>query len=140
MSIKADWKYKGTVGPGSNIFSTQTGTVGYQVMLNCEDGKTTFTIWLTEKNKERAEKYLCDVLGVSKSNLGDPVYIENALATDIEGREVSFGTKEEDYNGKKSVKVAWIGKPTSEKLSNDVARFFGGDPLPFKPQDDDIPF
>ena len=48
------------------------------------------------------------------------------LGLDIEGREVSFGTKEEEYNGRHSVKVVWIGKQSDPNLSRSAARFFGG--------------
>ena len=55
-----------------------------------------------------------------------PSYIEYQLGLDIEGREVSFGTKDEEYNGKHSVKVVWIGKKSDPNLSRSAARFFGG--------------
>ena len=35
MSIRADVKYNGVVGPGSQLYETQAGTLGYQVMLEC---------------------------------------------------------------------------------------------------------
>jgi hypothetical protein len=33
MSIKADTKCNGVVAPGFHLYETQTGTLGYQVML-----------------------------------------------------------------------------------------------------------
>ena len=33
MSLKSDTKYNGTVAPGSQLYETQNGTLGYQVML-----------------------------------------------------------------------------------------------------------
>jgi len=104
MTIKADAKYNGVVGPGSALYETQTGTLGYQVMLECADGSTSFVIWLTQKNRDRARKFL-EILGVDPERLKDSGYIEYQLGLDIEGREVSFGTKEEEYNGRRSVKV-----------------------------------
>jgi hypothetical protein len=124
MSVKADTKYNGTVGPGSALYETQTGTLGYQVMLECADGSTSFVIWLTQKNRERARKYF-EVLGIDPELLRDPGYIEYQLGMDIEGREVSFGTKDEEYQGKHSVKVVWIGKRSDPNLSRSAARFFG---------------
>ena len=124
MSIKADTKYNGTVAPGSQLYETQTGTLGYQVMLECADGPTSFVIWLTQKNRERAGRYF-EVLGVDPELLRDSSYIEYQLGLDIEGREVSFGTKEDEYNGKRSVKVVWIGKRSDPNLSRSAARFFG---------------
>ena len=40
MSVKADTKYNGVVAPQSQLYETQTGTLGYQVMLECADGAT----------------------------------------------------------------------------------------------------
>ena len=125
MNIKADTRYNGTVGPGSQLYETQTGTLGYQVMLECTDGSTSFVIWLTEKNRERARRYF-EVLRVDPEHLKDSSYIEYQLGLDIEGRQLSFGTKEEEYNGRRSVKVVWIGKPSDPNLSRSAARFFGG--------------
>ncbi len=125
MSVKADTKYNGVVAPGSQLYETQTGTLGYQVMLECPDGATSFVIWLTQKNRDRARRYF-EVLGIDPELLKDSGYIEYQLGLDIEGREVSFGTKDEEYNGKHSVKVVWIGKPANPNLSRSAARFFGG--------------
>ena len=124
MSIKAETKYNGVVAPGSQLYETQTGTLGYQVMLECDDGPTSFVIWLTQKNRERARRYF-EALRVDPEKLRDSSYIEYQLGLDIEGREVSFGTKDEEYNGKRSVKVVWIGKRSDPNLSRSAARFFG---------------
>ncbi len=124
MSIKTDAKYNGIVAPGSQLYETQTGTLGYQVMLECEDGPTYFVIWLTQKNRDRARRYF-EVLGIDPELLKDPGYLEYQLGLDIEGREVSFGTKDDDYNGKHNVKVVWIGKRSDPNLSRSAARFFG---------------
>ncbi len=125
MSIKAVTKYNGVVAPGSQLHETQTGTLGYQVMLECPDGPASFVIWLTQKNRERARRYF-EVLGVDPERLKDSGYIEYQLGLDIEGRELSFGTKEEEYNGRHNVKVVWIGKRSDPNLSRTAARFFGG--------------
>ena len=113
------------MAPGSALYETQTGTLGYQVMLECPEGSTSFVIWLTDKNKERAKKYF-EVLGVDPEKLRDWSYIEYQLALDIEGKEVSFGTKDEEYNGKHSVRVVWIGRKSDPNLSRTAARYFGG--------------
>lgn len=135
--IKADCKYNGIVASGSQLYETQTGTLGYQVMLECPEGATSFVIWLTDKNRDRAKKYF-EILGVDELTLRDPGYIEYQLGLDIEGREVSFGTKDEEYNGKHSVKVVWIGKKSDPNLSRSAARFFGGNAE--TPRTGDIPF
>ncbi len=66
-----------------------------------------------------------EVLGVDPELLKDPGYIENQMDLDIEGHEVSFGTKDEEYNCKHSVKVVWIGKKSDPNLSRSAARLFG---------------
>lgn len=140
MGIRSDQKYNGTVATGSCLYETFTGAVGYQVMLECEEGNTSYIIWLTEKNKERAKKCFVETLGVSEDSLKDPAYFDNTLALDIAGKDVTFGTKEEEYKGKRSVKVAWISKRREfdGDLSRSAASFFGGD-IPAI-DDSDIPF
>jgi hypothetical protein len=123
--IKADCKYTGAVAPGGQLYETQTGTLGYQVMIECPEGATSFVIWLTDKNRDRARKYF-EILGVDQGQLKDPGYIEYQLGLDIEGREISFGTKDEEFNGRHSVKVVWIGRKSDPNPSRCAARFFGG--------------
>ena len=122
--IKADCRYIGTVAPGSALYETQTGKLGYQVMLECPEGPTSFVIWLTDKSRDRAKRYF-EVLGVNPEKLRDSSYIEYQLGLDIEGREVSFGTRDEEYNGKSSVRVVWIGRKSDPNLSRSAARYFG---------------
>jgi hypothetical protein len=123
--IKADCRYNAVVAPGSQLYESQNGSLGYQVMLECPEGSTTFTIWLTDKNRDRARKFF-EILGVDPGTLRDSSYIEYQLGLDIEGRELCFGTKDEEYNGKHSVKVVWIGRKTDPNLSRSAAKFFGG--------------
>ena len=127
------------MAPGSQLYETQTGTLGYQVMLECADGSTSFVIWLTQKNRERARRYF-EALGVDPELLKDSGYIEYQLGLDIEGREVSFGTKDEEYNGRHSVKVVWIGKRSDPNLSRSAARFFGGTTTDGETAGDATPF
>lgn len=148
MTLRADQKYNGVIAPGSSLYETQTGSLGYQIQIESPDGSTSFTIWLTEKNRERAKKYF-SILGVDEDKLQSQSYIENQLALDIEGKAISFGTKDEEYNGKHSIKVVWIGKKTDPNLARGAARFFGGnEPLlpldnpkaPAEIDDNEIPF
>jgi hypothetical protein len=128
MSIKPDRTYDGVVLEGSRLFETRKGTMGYQVCLQCEDGATEFIMWLTDKTKDRVLRDF-KTLGVTEEQLKDPSYIENRLGSDIAGREVSFTTKTEEYNGQVKVKVAGIGKQRSvEELQGAAVQFFGGTP------------
>lgn len=118
MSLKADHKYHGTVREGSEIIESQSGSLGYQVMLGCEDGNTSYTIWLTQKNRDRAEKTFTEALGVDPGKLQNATYIENQLAVDIAGREVTFVTEMETYKGKERIKVAWLFKRSATSGQN----------------------
>lgn len=147
ITLKPDHKYQGRVREGSALIESQNGSLGFQLMLDCEDGHTFFTIWITPKNKELATKYFA-ALGVSIEKLQNSGYIDYQLGQDIVGREITFGTKEETYKGKTTVKVSWIGKPSLAADGNKaaaVARFFGAPPAgPVTEEnpiiDDDIPF
>lgn len=129
MPVKAEQKYNGTVTSGSSLIETQTGTLGYQVNLECEDGETAFVIWLTKKNQERAVKVFTEALGVDAAKLTDPNFLEHELAQQIEGREVSFGTGWNEYKGKKTMQVQWLGKKRDSldgSIHTAAATFFGG--------------
>lgn len=145
MPLKADWKYTGTVLGGSGPIESQfTGSVGYEVHLECEDGSAAYTIWLTEKNRKRAAKDF-EILGADTTRLGDSSYLEYELAGIIEGKPIKFGTREEEYKEKKRVKVAWIGKPSDGKPAQAAAKFFGGNgavvgAVNDEIDDSDIPF
>ena len=147
MGLKPDWRYNGTVGCNSQLITTQRGSLGYQVNLRCNDGETLFVIWLTEKNRKRAAGYFA-VLGVPEDKLKSRSYFECQMALDIEGREVSFGTQVEEYNGKQTIKVAWIGKKAAENPAAEAAAFFAGEnigsttdaaPVSASKEDDDLP-
>ena len=150
MAIKADRKYNGTIAAGSSLAESQTGTLSFNINIECEDGDTYFPIWLTDKNKEKARKYF-EIIGADLSKLNNQNYFDLQLPVDIVGKGISFGTKEEEYNGKHTVKVAWIGKKSDPNLARGAASFFGG-AAPATPQgkftddgmpvidDSDIPF
>lgn len=142
MAIQGEARYHGTVREGSNLFESQgKGTLGFQVMLSCDDGNTDFVIWLTPKNRDRALQYF-EVLGIKPEQLQDRYFVEYTLPQQIIGIELDFGTKTEIWQDRPQVKVAWIGKRRAEsesQMAEDMVKFFGGAPAP-PPDDDDIPF
>ncbi len=147
MPIKAGRKYAGVVTPGSSLIESQSGSLGYQVQLECEDGETSYTIWLTPKTRENARECFEKALGVDPKKLEDGNYIEMQLALDIDGREVSFTTKEEEYKGKFKVKVSGLYRRSASNgvgLAKAAGSFFKGTGLtPGADKgitDDDIPF
>lgn len=128
MSIKANTKYNGIVAPGSQLYEMQTGAFGYKIRIECEDRPTSFVIWLAQKNCELARRYF-DVFRVDREFLKHSSHIECC--------ELSFATKEEEYNGRYSVKEVWIGKRSDPNLSRSAARFFSAavEPAPgFEPR------
>jgi hypothetical protein len=142
MGLKADTKYTGKVREGSDLIESNSGSLGFQVMLECEDGYTDYTIWITPKNRERAERDF-QTLGVSKEKLTDDRYLQNGVGRDIAGRPLKFWTVEETYKDKTRVKVAGIGRANSGGAAKSAAAIFGGKDAdsPGTPiTDDDIPF
>ncbi len=150
MAVKGDTEYNGRVLAGAQIIQSATkGTLGFEVPLECEDGRIKHVIWLTPGTMEHAEKTFQKALGVSPSQLRDEDFVTNKIAAYIEGRDVRF-TTEEDEKG--YVKVKWLngagsmGKPAAPKLMSDffkkpVAQGFPeqrgtGSPI----TDADIPF
>lgn len=151
MPLKAK-RYVGTVASGSGLYESSKGTLGFQVLINCEDGSTDYTIWLTEKNTlptkdggpSRAARDF-ETLGI------DPKRLKNSkdftiIGEEIEGHEISFETDEETFNEKTRVKVKWIS-PKKDRgvgsLEERAASLFGGLPpsgVPLDTSDDDVPF
>lgn len=143
--LKADHKYHGKVRPGSEMIESESGTLGFQVQLECEDGNASYTIWITNKNRDRAVKTFTEALGVLEEKLHNSVYVENQLGLDITGREVTFVTAEEEYKGKSRIKVAWLFKRSASGGGNPAkaaANFFANKKAPVADliMDDDIPF
>ncbi len=126
MAVKGDVEYDGTVLAGAQIIeSSNRGTLGFEVPLECADGRIKAVIWLTSTTMDRAEKTFQEAFGISKSQLQDEVFVTTKLATQIIGMAVRF-TTETDAKG--YVKVKWLngagsmGKPASPKLLSDFFR------------------
>jgi hypothetical protein len=142
MAIKADTRYAGTIC-GAGLYEAGSGTLGYQLLLECEDGTTDYVIWLTPRSKENAIKAFKS-LGVEAEALKTEAGIDSIEAR-LVGMAVHFGTKTEEWNGKERIKVSWVGKPKAE-ASGDVrkraAAFFSDAPAVSSsaPDDDSVPF
>lgn len=145
MSVKAEKKYAGEIMEGAYFYYTSKGSLSFNIPIKCEDGTITFDLWLTDKNKERATKTL-EMLGADKDKLSNQNYLEDKLPSMIVGKKISFGTNLETYNGKDTVKVVWIGKPTDPNVARGAASFFGGgstetpEDISRPIDDNDIPF
>ena len=112
-------------GPQTSRVLMPYVSVPQLAVVDCLRDTAGITIGVPVSNpfRDRARRYF-EVLGVDPEKLKDPGYIEYQLGLDIDGREVSFGTKDEEYNGRHSVKVVWIGRKSEPDLSRSAARFF----------------
>lgn len=106
MAVRGEIEYQGRVLPGSQLIrSTKRQTLGYEIPLECEDGRIKHVIWLTSSTIENAEKTFREALGVSREQLRDREFVTKKLAEYIVGRDVKF-TTETDAQG--YVKVKWL--------------------------------
>lgn len=143
--IKPDTKYDGVVGTGSSFLWAQTGTRYYNVRIECVDGVADFPIWLTPNNRQRAINNFA-ILGVSLEQLGDQQYVQERMSNDIAGRRIAFGTKEDSYNNRSSVRVSWIGRVAEGDPAAGASAYFSGSTTTdeqaggFIATDDDLPF
>lgn len=146
MSIRADQTYNGTVTGGSWTRSAN-GNLGFQIALTCPDGDAGFTIWLTKNTKDMAKRNF-QVLGLSEAQMRDKAFLNYQLPTHIHGREISFTTFNDEYQGKTRVKVKSIGFPVKsvDEAPAEAASFFGAgtnggqETGEFQATDDDVPF
>ena len=131
-------RYTGEITTAALIESSMKGTPGLELYINGEQGATSYTVWLTPKNRERAERDL-GLLGVRPGDLKLPTFWEN-VGTLLSGKPICFGFAEEDFNGKKRLKISYIAGPKSESAGNLAAKAAGlfGSPAPA--DDADIPF
>lgn len=129
MAFRIGKRYTGRVVEGRLYESSVNKTPGFQIILDTEDGTIDYTIWLTQKNREKALRDF-DTLGVAAGALTDRNFLTFQLPQVVVGREVAFEPKDEEYpkgSGKFSTKVPWIGKPgsaTEEELAQSVAALF----------------
>lgn len=156
MSVRADQHYNGRVLTG-NWMESRSGTVGFQIRLECEDGEIAHVIWLTEATADRARQDF-KLLGADPDRLNNSSYMDNELPTVVVGRLVGFKTKEEVWKGNVQVKVNYLTKKRESaeeggSVGRAAAKFFRGaqeiaesspapreEEKPFVATDDDIPF
>jgi hypothetical protein len=133
MALKAPCQYNGHI-ENANLYYSNGGTLGLQLHLACEDGKITHTLWITEKTIGRVEETLLKI-GVSKNELQDENALDN-IGDILGGREVSFNTVAEEYQGREIVKVQWLNKPRQANGSSAAkmaAHLFAGRSQPAVP-------
>jgi len=139
MSFRPKTGYNFTVLGGNLMQSQGKGTPGFQVFLEHEEeGETDYTIWLTPKNREKAEADFA-TLGIQGDDLRNSTFMSHQIGDAIKGREVYGYMVEEEYKGKVTVKVGSIGQRragSSTELANTAASFFGA----ALPADEDVPF
>jgi hypothetical protein len=161
MALREGERYTGVVVEGSKLFqSNSKKTPGFQVQLELETGgpfkePTDYIIWLTPKNKARAERDF-ETLGIQPEKLRSRSFVEFELAQAVVGAAIECELKAETYNNQTKLKVNWIaplGATNETELVGAFVGVFGGDsaapPSPPPPsfggppppgEDDDIPF
>jgi len=124
MAFVDKGRYTGRV-TRAKLTESQKGTPGFEILIECEEGAMTHTIWITAKNIDRAVKDFA-VFDVSEEMLDSETFLRDVLPEKIIGKLVTFGTKEETYQDKTSIKCAWInkGRDASESLEASVAGIF----------------
>jgi hypothetical protein len=152
MAVEAGQRYDAKVASACLTCSASKGTPGILIVYETDAGDIEDTIWLTHKTADRAKKTL-GLLGANPNELVSRTYLEN-IGVVIAGHECEITTVDEEYNGKKRVRVQWVnerGSPglSGDQLSGQVAYLFGGPkpvaPKPEQPKkveidDDSIPF
>lgn len=112
-------------------------TTGIRVSIRVEDDReltTFFTVWVTAKNRDNAERDL-KTLGVDPKMLRDAEYLSGPIFDTIRGRKFRFNTKREEYpkgSGKFDTKVSGIrphGLPASTLAKQAAALFAQAPPV-----------
>lgn len=146
--MRPDTYYNGSVTSAAWVISEAKGTAGFQLGLETDEGESSsFTIWMTEKTKDRARHDLVKVLGLDPNRLHDAWYLREEAPAQVVGRRLSFRTKIEEWQGISKLRIASIGerRETDEAGPEAVAaRLFSlpptGPPSEVPPNDDDLPF
>jgi len=87
-------------------------TPGIELSLEHEDhGTITHTLWLTPKTVEGVRNALA-AMGIDEATFSRPSFLENCN-NHLAGAQCSINTFEEEYNGKRRVKVQWINPPVT---------------------------
>ncbi len=108
MAVKANQTYSGKI-IGGGLHHASTGSLGISVELECKEGTIQHTWYVTPNTKERVKKTLLD-LGVPEKTLTSRTALEN-IGNVLTGKAVEFTTIEEEYKGKKHVRVQWVNPP-----------------------------
>lgn len=146
--LHADRRYTGTI-TGACWMESSKGTPGLSLDIETTDGGfITHVVYFSDKsvkfNRELLEKF-----GVTAEQIRSGSYMQYELLSYLTGKEVTFQTKAEEYNGKVSIKLAWLAPKTAPTDSRgtgySVAQMFGGSEEPADTtganlSDDDIPF
>ena len=133
MSYEPNQRYVVTI-VDATIVKAKTGTPGIEFALTSDIGDIYHTEWV--KNEEKADKVKATLVAI-----GIPAEtIEKrefwlAPGEALAGKRCSIVTMEDEWDGKKRVKVQWLNplrkkaKPPSEALVDQMAHLF--EPIPF---------
>jgi hypothetical protein len=140
MAFEDGGKYVAECIAAELTSSPTTGNDGIELTFQTEEGITTHTLWLTEKNRDQVYRTL-SALGVPDPTHFDPLEGDLSL---ICGASCVLIMGAEEYNGKTRMRVRWINRKAPVKRES-VAAYFRrqNQKAPVAatgPDDDDIPF
>lgn len=144
MALQADRKYDGQITSAAWVVSRNKGTNGLQVDVETPDGDyISHTFWITPRTRDRFAEDMAG-FGIDAENLRNPSFLRHEMPTVLIGQEVSFTTKEETYNDKRSIKVAYLNPKTAPSdprgIEFAVASLFAPTVAEGEIGDDDVPF
>lgn len=133
MGLRSEQGYNMEVTSAS-LIQSRKGTMGFQIGLECSDGETEFTIWLTPNNRQNIlDSFKALDVDPSSAPMHSRSYLENQLPMAIVGKVVYAYMKDEPYNGETKTKVSWIGKKRedsgglAENAANFLSEMFGSE-------------
>jgi hypothetical protein len=143
MAFEDGRKYPAVCVAAEFTQSLKVGTEGIELTFNTDEGTTTHTLWLTDKNRPQVYRSLA-ALGIA-----DPTAFDLA-GEDLQqlvGRKCSLKMGADEYQGKSRIVVQWINSPTSSVELQKAARFFPhagkkavAVAVTLEVTDDDVPF
>lgn len=127
MKLEDGGRYPARV-EGARLTTSDNGSDGIAMRFNCgEHGGISHTIYLTPARLEYAERELNN-LGIDSKKLRSDEFWDN-IGQWLEGAECEIVIGEEEYQGKKRLKVKFINpvaKPARAGAPARLAGLFGG--------------
>lgn len=129
MPFEAEKSYVCRVADCYPTTSSQKGTRGFAMKLTHETaGDIYHTLWLaSNEQKTKFVELMQKAFGIKPEVLKSSSFWEDPM-TLVGGKDVEIKTKQDSYNGRDRVIVAFVNAVNSKRLASadDFASFFGG--------------